>query len=204
MATPAKHRVITLARVRRALAAYRPREEHAPEAERAAVALVLAPAGSDLAALFIRRAVRGDDPWSGQVGLPGGRSQPADADLAATAIRETREEVAVDLAAPPPAVEQLGVLDDIYPRTPVLPPIVVRPFVFALAQPPRVSPSAEVQSAFWVRLATLLEPGARQDVTLEVRGAVRSFPAYVLGQDVIWGMTERILASFVTAVFPQR
>src|SRR3989442_8572178 len=120
-------RVITLAAVRRALRDRRPETVDAPEAWPAAVALILLE-GAGLEALFIRRAERADDPWSGQIALPGGRRGPHDADLAATAIRETNEETGVDLSS----AERLGVLDDLYPRTPTLPPVVVRPFVFAL------------------------------------------------------------------------
>jgi 8-oxo-dGTP pyrophosphatase MutT (NUDIX family) len=194
--------MITLASVRDALARHEARQHEEPGAARAAVAVLLAPAAAGLEVLCIRRAVRADDPWSGQVGLPGGRANQGDPDLLATAVRETREEVAIDLT--PPTSELLGTLDDIYPRTPVLPPIVVRPFVFALGHQPSVTPSPELQSAFWVRLARLLEPGARRDVTLEVRDLMRTFPAYVLGPDVIWGMTERILTSLLTAASAQR
>jgi len=34
-------------------------------------------------------------------------------------------------------------------------------------------------------------------VTLTLRGAVRTFPAYLVDDDLIWGMTERILTPFV-------
>ena len=99
----------------------------------AAVAVVLAPEPESV--LLIRRAERAGDPWSGHMALPGGRrrSRP-DHDLVATAIRETAEEVGLALGP-----EQLiGALDDVVPRTPVLPPIAVRPFVFRpLRTPPR-------------------------------------------------------------------
>src|SRR5438093_2935884 len=94
----------------------------------AAVAVVLHDGNDGIEALCIHRAVRAGDVWSGQIAFPGGRRDPGDADLLATAIRETMEEVGVDLSS----AERLGVLDDLYPRTPVLPPVVVRPFVFAL------------------------------------------------------------------------
>jgi 8-oxo-dGTP pyrophosphatase MutT (NUDIX family) len=54
------------------------------------------PAGLEL--LFIRRAEHEADPWSGQMGFPGGRAEAGDTDLKQTAIRETLEEIGIDLA----------------------------------------------------------------------------------------------------------
>jgi len=175
--------------VRRALRDHRPQRADAPGARPAAVALILVEDSNGLEALFIRRAERADDPWSGQVALPGGRRDPADPDLLTTAIRETREETGVDLAS----AERLGVLDDLYPRTPTMPPVVVRPFVFALPRRPALAPGEEVQRAFWLPLAQLSAPGVRRDVTLTVGGVERTFPAYLVGEDAIWGITERIV-----------
>jgi 8-oxo-dGTP pyrophosphatase MutT (NUDIX family) len=196
-------RVITLAAVRQAVRDHppQPAEALAPDARPAAVALVLLSAqggGGGLELLLIRRAERADDPWSGQIAFPGGRREPGDRDLLITAIRETREETGVDLLA----AEQLGALDDLYPRTATLPPVVVRPFVFALDARPALAPSDEVQRAFWVPLARLTEPRVRREITLTLRGAKRTFPAYVVGDgdDVIWGMTERILTPFLDRI----
>ena len=50
--------------------------------------------------LFIKRAGRVGDRWSGHVALPGGRRDPPDVDDRAAAIRETKEEVGLDLARP--------------------------------------------------------------------------------------------------------
>lgn len=184
---------MTLERARRALARYTAQEISAPEARPAAVALILVEQSGGLEALFIKRAARVGDPWSGQVAFPGGRHDPEDGDLLATAIRETREETGVELSD----AERLGVLDDLYPRTPTLPPVRVRPFVFALpARRPLVS-TVEVERAFWVPLARIVEPSVRRDVKLVVGGVERVFPAYDLGEDVIWGMTERILTPFL-------
>jgi len=184
---------MTLEQARRALARYGAQEISAPEARPAAVALILVEQSGGLEALFIKRAARVGDPWSGQVAFPGGRRDPEDADLLATAIRETREETGVELSD----AERLGVLDDLYPRTPTLPPVRVRPFVFALPARRPLIATAEVERAFWVPLAHIVEPGVRREVKLLVGGVERVFPAYDLGEDVIWGMTERILTPFL-------
>ena len=187
---------IDLSTVRLALSKHRPVEVDEPGTFPAAVALVLIDGPQGLETLFIERAERADDPWSRQIAFPGGRRDPADVDLFATAVRETREETGVELRT----AERLGVLDDLYPRTPVLPPVVVRPFVFALPALPRrpeVTPSDEVHAAFWVPLASLQAPGVHQVVTVTPRGMTLSVPAYILGTHAIWGMTERILTPFL-------
>jgi 8-oxo-dGTP pyrophosphatase MutT (NUDIX family) len=162
---------------------------------RAAVALVLRVTGSgSLEILLIKRADYEGDPWSGHVALPGGRQEPADASLAATAVRETFEETAIDLARDG---ELLGTLDEIYPRTPVLPPIVVRPYVFAVAPDVEVVPSAEVAAAFWVPVEGLCDPATTVEAVVVLRGEERRVPSFTHGEHVIWGLTERILRQFV-------
>ena len=49
--------------------------------------------------LFIRRASRQGDPWTGHIALPGGRRDPGDADDFSAAVRETWEEVGIDLTS---------------------------------------------------------------------------------------------------------
>jgi len=166
-----------------------------PEARLAAVALVLRAgeaAGAEL--LFIRRAERTGDPWSGHVAFPGGRKDPTDASLEETAIRETYEETGIDLGRDGVI---LGQLDDLQPRTPTLPPVLVRPFVAALAPGVPLTLNDECVDAFWVPLAWLQDPGSRQESVVRVRGADMRVPSYRRGEHVIWGMTERILQQFL-------
>lgn len=162
----------------------------------AAVAVVLAP--SPDAILLIRRAERAGDPWSGHMALPGGRREPGDSDLVATAMRETVEEVG--LALPRPAL--LGRLEDIVPRSPMLPPVAVRPYVFVLPDRPALTLNHEVAAARWVYLDHLLHPDTYHSVRLEIRGENREVPAYRLDQAVVWGMTERILTELLTQLRP--
>jgi 8-oxo-dGTP pyrophosphatase MutT (NUDIX family) len=181
----------SLAVLRERLARHQPIQDDDPSLVWAAVALVVAPQPDSI--LLIRRADRAGDPWGGHMALPGGRREPDDPDLLATAIRETQEEVAIDLRA-----EQLaGALTDVIPRTPVLPPIAVRPFVFQVSARPWLRLNPEVARATWVRLDYLVRPETHHPVRLEVGGQDRLVQAYELEDAIVWGMTERILTSFL-------
>jgi 8-oxo-dGTP pyrophosphatase MutT (NUDIX family) len=159
-----------------------------PERLLAAVALCVVPDPD--AILVIQRAPFPDDPWSGHMGLPGGRREPADEDLAATAIRETREEVGVGLERS----MLVSALDDVYPRTRVASPFLVRPFLFSLPARQALTLSDEVASAEWLPIARLLDPATCQTMTLTVGGISRTVSGYSLDADrFIWGMTERVL-----------
>jgi 8-oxo-dGTP pyrophosphatase MutT (NUDIX family) len=161
----------------------------------AAVAVVLAPdASGALSLLLIRRADVHGDPWSGQMGLPGGRRDADDPDLLATARRETEEETGVRL----PVTGLLGALDDIAPITPVLPPVAVRPFVFALDRIPPITPSHEVADYLWVAIDTLSQTAGT--IEIEIRDERRTMPAFHIGPHVVWGMTHRIVNNFISLV----
>jgi 8-oxo-dGTP pyrophosphatase MutT (NUDIX family) len=155
------------------------------------VSIVLAPDPDSI--LLIRRAERSGDPWGGHMALPGGRRETDDEDLLATVIRETEEEVGIALAG-----EHLaGTLEDVVPRTPVLPPIAVRPYVFVVPARPALTPNAEVASTHWVTLDYLVRPGTHHTVRLDVGGQSRHVQAYEVDEGIVWGMTERILTSLL-------
>ncbi|MDQ8155247.1 MAG: CoA pyrophosphatase [Gemmatimonadota bacterium] len=183
-----------LERVARALAARTPTP--APRDEpfhEAAVALVLCPTEAGLETLFIKRATREGDPWSGQIALPGGRRHSDAEPLAVTAMRETREEIGIDLVA---GGTLLGELDELRPRSPHLPPIIVRPYVFAVAARPALVLNYEVAEAFWVPLRDVFDPERRQEITISFPGIHMKRSAIGFGEHMIWGMTEHILRTF--------
>jgi 8-oxo-dGTP pyrophosphatase MutT (NUDIX family) len=157
----------------------------------AAVALILVRNPDRL--LLIRRADRAGDPWSGHLALPGGRRAVGDATLLDTAIRESHEEVGITLTTS----ECMAELDDLVPMTAVLPPIVVRPFLFLVGDVPSVGVSDEVASVAWLPLATLAASGAYRTTTVMIRGERRDVAAYPLEAGVLWGMTERIVTPLV-------
>jgi 8-oxo-dGTP pyrophosphatase MutT (NUDIX family) len=121
--------------------------------------------------------------------FPGGRRQPEDVDLLTTARRETLEEVGVDLSG----ARLLGPLDDIAPRTQLLPPIIVTPYVFAVPELSPLVPNHEVAAAAWVDLADLTRSGVYGPFEYEAAGTRFLMPGYHLAAGVVWGMTERIL-----------
>jgi len=183
-----------LARVARALSGRTPTP--APRDEpyhEAAVALVLHPLPDGLETLFIKRATREGDPWSGQIAFPGGRRNPDEASLVLTAVRETHEELGFDLHD---AGTLLGELDELRPRSPHLPPIIVRPFVFAVSSRPDLVLSDEVAEAFWAPLSDIFSPERRQEISISFPGIHTRRSAIGVGEHVIWGMTETILRTF--------
>jgi 8-oxo-dGTP pyrophosphatase MutT (NUDIX family) len=158
----------------------------------AAVALIVRAASDGRAELlFIKRVEREGDSWSGQIALPGGREDEDDGSLQRTAIRETWEEIGLDLAA---NGETLGALDDVAPRTPVLPPIAVRPFVFTVPAHAGTVNGAEVSEVFWVPLDLLLDSSRWSEAEVETPAGRLRVQAVIYGEHVIWGMTLRIVA----------
>jgi 8-oxo-dGTP pyrophosphatase MutT (NUDIX family) len=167
----------------------------------AAIALVLRPTEhGDPELLLIKRAEYDQDPWSGHVACPGGRKDPADRDLEQTAVRETWEETGIDLARDG---RILGTLDDISPRSPTLPPLIIRPFV-AVAKPDvTLVESSEVAEAFWVPLAAVRETAAWGRAFVAIRGVgEREVDVFRHGDYTVWGLTHRALTQFVALLSP--
>ena len=187
-----------LRRVKRALEA-RPGalapDDGAPR--RAAVAVVFREVNDVIELLLIKRSEHAGDPWSGHVALPGGRQEPGDATLQDTALRETLEETGIDIARDGLV---LGTLDELRPRTPVLPPIIVTPFVAVVPTAVTIQPSDEVADAFWVPLSALSDPVVAVESEITARGSTWRVPSYQLGSHVVWGMTERILNNLLAII----
>ena len=134
---------LTWPRIEAALAARPPARVAEAVAARAAVALILREGASGLEILFIRRAEHPQDPWSGQMAFPGGRAEPGEEDLKATAVRETAEEIGVDLER---HAACLGILDEVRAMARMRPvSLTILPFVFRLRE--EVAPVLERRGA---------------------------------------------------------
>ncbi|MEO0321649.1 MAG: CoA pyrophosphatase [Myxococcota bacterium] len=161
--------------------------------KRAAVASVLRPAEAGPEVLLIRRAEHPRDPWSGHMAFPGGRQDPEDADLLATAHRETLEEVGLDLAG----AELLGRGDDLEAIAQgKRAGLVVRPFVF-WAPNAETGPmdASEVAEALWAPIVPLLRGERDTTYPYEHEGQRLRFPAYDIDGRIVWGLTHRMLTA---------
>lgn len=146
--------------------------------------------------LMIKRAEHETDPWSGHIALPGGRMDPRDRDLEQTATRETWEETGIDIASDGYV---LGRLDDLAPRTPVLPPLVIRPFVAVVPSTVTIVANPEVADAFWVPLAALKERASWGMGLVDIRGVgSREVDVFKHQQHTVWGLTERVLKDLMS------
>lgn len=135
----------------------------------------------------MKRAERSGDPWSGHISLPGGRYETLDADLQATAIRETREELGIDLTG----ARYLGQLASLHPRSAGPSGIEVTPFVFLTEVAVEPICNEEALAAFWLPLETAA--AGTLDGTYTYPGSAMAFPSWNYEGHVIWGLTWRIL-----------
>ena len=190
---------MTIDTIQERLSHYQPLVVEPQGFARAAVAIVLRPGDSGVEFIVIHRAHRRGDPWSGHMALPGGREQADDSDLFATAVRETREEVGVDLDRDGTLLGHLDDLRAVGRSRPL--DLIIRPFVCAVHVPVRLTPNThEVQSALWVPLASLRRHDARGTYRHTFNGQELEHPAFVYAGHTIWGLTHRILTGFLEAL----
>jgi len=184
---------LSLDEVCRRLAAGRaPEPGICPHTTRAAVALVLRPGPDGPEMLFIERARKEGDPWSGHLAFPGGRLEPSDPDARAAAERETLEEVGLDLRGSRFAGEVGTVCGDRLPVT-------VRCFAYAVGGGEPLRPNHEVAHAFWVPLGVFLDPSRHLTLRPRFSGADEPEPAVRLAEPhrpVLWGITYRLVRQF--------
>ncbi|BET59531.1 NUDIX hydrolase [Geobacter sp. 60473] len=165
----------------------------APAYTPAAVALILRRDASGVSVLFIERSPHHGDPWSGDLGFPGGKVEAGDAGPRAAAERETREELGVDLAS----ARLLGRLADIEGAHL---PIRVSCFVYGVTGALSLHPGGEVRDAFWISLEALRDPARHVTAPVRFGGEIFERPAIILpvpGKPVLWGITYRLVMQFL-------
>lgn len=153
----------------------------------AAVAAILRQGRDGTEILFIHRAEDPRDPWSGHMAFPGGRVDPGDEGRRAAAIRETREEVGLDLEE---VGEQIGRLSDVQAIGRGRPlSMVITPYVFVINSVPELVINYEVEEAVWVPVAFLADHGNRETMPYRRAGLTLDLPCYRYQGHLIWGLT---------------
>jgi len=163
-----------------------PRSRNDERVDAVVAILLYQDSADELSTLLIQRVERSNDPWSGQIGLPGGRVEKFDGSTREALEREVREEVGLELSRDG---EQLGVLSVGHPGRRV--EMTVQPWVYGLQRPPRVTTGPEIQQAFWVSLSKL--PSLRGTSEVEIRGSRILVEAFLVDGRVVWGFTYRVL-----------
>lgn len=159
--------------------------------QRSAVAIILQVQDGELHILMIKRAEREGDPWSGHMAFPGGRMDPGDAHGYAVALRETREEIGLDLER---QAHCIGRLSDINarPRRSAL-GMAVSPFVFRMDRPAYCTINHEVAEVVWVPLEFLLNNANRKTMSWQRKRLKLKMPCYFYGERRIWGLSLAML-----------
>jgi len=130
-----------------------------------------------------------------------GAGIPSDEDLAATAMRETHEEIGLDLGR---HARLLGHLDhmDVTPIGTQRRMLIV-PYVFAVeGELPPLSPNHEVAAVLWGSVRAMYHGRTATRRDMHVRTGLRSFPGYDVQDEIVWGLTYRMLHHFFAALDP--
>lgn len=169
----------------------RVKEPDSNRMNRAAVVLILNSLEEEISLLLVRRAVRQDDPWSGQMAFPGGYMAAQDISVLDTAIREAREEVGINLLDH----ELIGTINNVRSARR---PLIVTPFVALLRNKVVLTlQKNEVAEATWAPIRDLLRiPLIKRRIKtsegeLEVDGMKYR-------DQIIWGLTLRMIKDFLS------
>jgi len=143
-----------------------------------------------LQTLLVQRADREGDPWSGQIGLPGGRVKQAVESPRAALHREVEEEVGIRLEE---FGVELGSLTVGHPMRRI--EMRVQPWVYGLKIKPEVRLGSEIADSLWVNLLELPSKKKMSDIT--IRNQPWSVESYFVEGRVVWGFTYTVLTELL-------
>jgi len=153
----------------------------------AAVVVLLRATDQDFQVLFVKRAETPTDTWSGQTALPGGKRDSKDRDLKATVVRETLEETGINLLE---GCRFLGAMEPL--RSIQRPEMKILPFVVLQEKKQAIKLNEELTEYFWIPLKELVHKKRSGKFSLG------EYPAYIIENNVIWGLTYRILHNLLS------
>lgn len=144
----------------------------------------------DFQVIFIRRGSGHEqDKHAGQIGFPGGKREANDPDMMYTAMREAKEEVALDLS----------IIDILGPLSPLFITVSkyrVQPFVAYAYEPPKLTrQESEIEEILELPLAEFKSANVRQETKIQLapRITLNHVPCFLINGHVIWGATAMIM-----------
>ena len=158
---------------------------------RSAVAVIYRYHNEQLELLLIKRATRDGDPWSGHMAFPGGKIQAEDNSASHAAIRETQEEIGIDLTQCARFDSRLS--DLLTRRHNQLKPMVVSPFMFELTEDVHFETNYEVAEVVWVPLAFFKDAQNKTPYPWKVGPVTLNFDSYNYQGRTIWGLTYMMI-----------
>lgn len=170
-----------------------PSEQQLLDAKKAAVLALLFPENK-IPKLLLTQRVEYKGVHSGQISFPGGKAEDFDEDFAATALRETHEEVGIH----PDEVEVAGKFSQLY-----IPPsnFLVHPYLgFLNDHPETKKQESEVHRILKLDFRSFLSEANLKETTVNARYQKLKVPAFVIEDHIIWGATAMMLAELRTIV----
>lgn len=162
---------------------------------RSAVAIIYRYRNEECELLLIRRAIRPGDPWSGHMAFPGGIIQPDDNSASDAAIRETHEEIGINLYKCARFSKRLS--DLLTRRHHKFLPMVVSPFLFLLTHKVEFTTNEEVDEVIWVPLAYFKDPANRETMIWQVGPLKLRLPCVRYQGYMIWGLTYMMIQDVI-------
>ena len=153
----------------------------------AAVIVLLKESDKELQVLLVKRAEKSNDPWSGQIAFPGGKRDSRDRDLKETMIRETLEETGINTSV---GCRFLGAMKSV--RSTQRPEIKILPFVVLQEKEQDIKLNEELREYFWLPLKKLVYSKGY------TRYRSENHPAFIIEDNIIWGLTYRILYNLLS------
>lgn len=163
---------------------------------RSSVAVIYRYRDEECELLLIKRATRAGDPWSGHMAFPGGVIQAHDLSASDAAIRETHEEIGINLYQCARYSQRLS--DLITRRHQKFLPMVVSPFLFLLTRDVEFTTNEEVEEVLWIPLRYFKDVSNIQTFPWKVGPFTLKMPSYPYQGRQIWGLTYMMIQDLIT------
>ena len=168
------------------------KRHHPKDLPQKANAAVLVPLFEDITGTGLVLIHRAKDigPHSGQMGFPGGMTEPGDqGDLLQTALRESNEELGV-------RPEDVEIIGELAQRRTIVSNLTVKPFVGVIPYPYEFKPDPkEVQGVNTAALKELLDGEFKTENPFNLPG-----PIYPVDGKPVWGLTAKMITELLEII----